>query len=72
MTANSPSIAEQIGHAASAFEQIRTGDVPKSVTVVLNDDTLVVTLRVSTARNESWPTRKKARAWSASITAVCS
>ncbi len=52
MTANSPSIAEQIGHAASAFEQIRTGHVPKSVTVVLNDDTLVVTLRGVLTRAE--------------------
>jgi len=38
-------MAEQIGHAASAFEQIRTGHVPKSVTVVLSADTLVITLR---------------------------
>jgi uncharacterized protein YbcI len=52
MTANSPSLAEQIGHAASAFEQIRTGHVPKSVTVVLNDDTLVVTLRGVLTRAE--------------------
>ncbi len=52
MTANSPSIAEQIGHAASAFEQIRTGHVPKSVTVVLSEDTLVVTLRGVLTRAE--------------------
>jgi uncharacterized protein YbcI len=45
MSASSPNMAEQIGHAASAFEQIRTGHVPKSVTVVLSADTLVVTLR---------------------------
>ena len=45
MSTTSPNMAEQIGHAASAFEQIRTGHVPKSVTVVLTADTLVVTLR---------------------------
>jgi len=37
-------MAQQIAQAASAFEQQRTGHVPKSVTVVLSDDTLVVTL----------------------------
>jgi uncharacterized protein YbcI len=45
VSTTSPNMAEQIGHAASAFEQVRTGHVPKSVTVVLTDDTLVVTLR---------------------------
>jgi uncharacterized protein YbcI len=37
--------AEQIARAASAFEQQRTGHAPKSVTVVLSEDTLVITLR---------------------------
>src|SRR5262245_34504368 len=36
--------AHQIAQAAFAFEQRRTGHVPKSVTVVLSEDTLVVTL----------------------------
>lgn len=45
MNSSSPGMAQQIGHAASAFEQVRTGHVPKSVTVVLNSDTLVITLR---------------------------
>jgi uncharacterized protein YbcI len=36
--------AQQIGQAARAFEQRRTGHVPKSVAVVLNGDTLVITL----------------------------
>jgi uncharacterized protein YbcI len=36
--------AQPIALAASAFEQQRTGRVPKSVTVVLSADTLVVTL----------------------------
>ena len=40
-----PTMAEQIAHAAIAFEQRRTGNhVPKSVTVVLSEGTLVITL----------------------------
>ena len=40
------SIAEQIAQAAQVFEQQRrTGHAPKSVSVVLNGDTLVITLR---------------------------
>jgi uncharacterized protein YbcI len=37
-------MARQLGQAASAFEQQRTGHAPKSVSVVLNKDTLVITL----------------------------
>jgi len=37
-------MARQIGRAASVFERQRTGNTPKSVTVVLSDTTLVVTL----------------------------
>ncbi len=37
--------AQQIARAASEFERQRTGHAPKSVTVVLNEDTLVITLR---------------------------
>ena len=37
-------MAQQIAEAASAFEQRRTGHVPKSVSVVLSDHTLVITL----------------------------
>ena len=37
-------MAQQIAQAASAFEQLRTGHGPKSVTVVLSEDTLVITL----------------------------
>jgi len=40
----SPKMAERIAHAASAFEYRRTGHVPKSVSVVLSEDTLVITL----------------------------
>ena len=37
-------MAKQIAHAAIAFEHETTGRVPKSVTVVLSDQTLVITL----------------------------
>ncbi len=37
-------LARQIAEAASAFQQARTGHAPKAVTVVLSEDTLVVTL----------------------------
>lgn len=37
-------MARDIARAASEFEKQRTGHVPKSVTVVLSDNTLVVTL----------------------------
>jgi uncharacterized protein YbcI len=44
MLQSTPTMAEQIGEAATAFQQQRTGHTPKSVNVVLNEDTLVVTL----------------------------
>ncbi len=37
-------VAEQIAQAASAFQQQRTGHIPKSVAVVLSGQTLVITL----------------------------
>ena len=37
-------MAHEIAQAASGFQQQRTGHLPKSVTVVLSEDTLVVTL----------------------------
>jgi uncharacterized protein YbcI len=37
-------MAREIAHAASVFEKQRTGNAPKSVTVVLSDTTLVITL----------------------------
>jgi uncharacterized protein YbcI len=37
-------MARQLAQAASTFEQQRTGHAPKSVTVVLSDRTLVITL----------------------------
>jgi uncharacterized protein YbcI len=39
-----PTVAHQIGQAVNDFEQRRTGRLPKSVTVVLNENTLVITL----------------------------
>ena len=37
-------MARQIAQAASVFERQRTGNTPRSVTVVLSDTTLVITL----------------------------
>ena len=45
MDKSKSTMAQQIAQAAIAFEQQRTGNhVPKSVTVVLSEDTLVITL----------------------------
>jgi uncharacterized protein YbcI len=40
----SSTVAQQLAAAASAFEERMTGHAPKSVTVVLSDTTLVITL----------------------------
>ena len=39
-----PTMAEQVAQAISVFQERQTGYPPKAVTVVLSDDTLVVTL----------------------------
>ena len=39
-----PTMAQQVAQAISVFQEQRTGCPPKAVTVVLSDDTLVVTL----------------------------
>ena len=39
-----PTMAQQVAEAISVFQERRTGCPPKAVTVVLSDDTLVVTL----------------------------
>jgi Na+-translocating membrane potential-generating system MpsC-like protein len=39
-----PTMAQQVALAARAFQEQRTGHVPEAVTVVLGEDTLVVTL----------------------------
>ena len=44
MLQSTPTMAQQIAEAATAFQQQRTGHAPKSVTVVLSGDTLVITL----------------------------
>lgn len=44
MIKSNGNIAKQIAEAAIAFEQNRTGHTPKSVTVVLSDNTLMITL----------------------------
>ena len=50
------STAKQIAQAAIDFEQQTTGHVPKSVTVVLSGDTLVITLHGALSPAEkAWP-----------------
>jgi uncharacterized protein YbcI len=44
MNTPSGSMAQRIADAVTRFQTERTGHAPKTVTVVLNDDTLVVTL----------------------------
>jgi uncharacterized protein YbcI len=39
-----PTMVQQVAAAASAFQQQRTGHAPSAVTVVISEDTLVVTL----------------------------
>ena len=39
-----PTMAQQVAQAISAFQEKRTGHPPRAVTLVLSDDTLVVTL----------------------------
>ena len=40
----SATIAEQVAQAAKALQQQRTGHAPKAVTVILGEDTLVITM----------------------------
>ena len=44
MNQSESEIAEQVARVAIAFQQERTGHAPKSVTVILSKDTLVITL----------------------------
>lgn len=44
MKLTTAAIAQQVAHAAKTLQQQRTGHVPKSVSVVMSEDTLVVTL----------------------------
>jgi len=47
-----PGVAQQIAQAARVFEQEITGHRPKSVTVVLSDDALVITLHGALSETE--------------------
>jgi uncharacterized protein YbcI len=44
MNKSKSTMEQEIAQAASSFEQQRTGHVPRSVTVVLSNSTLVITL----------------------------
>jgi uncharacterized protein YbcI len=44
MIRSNPNMAQRIAQAAIAFEKKRTGHAPKSVTVVMSDNTLMITL----------------------------
>jgi uncharacterized protein YbcI len=44
MLETNPTMAQQIAEAAIGFEKRRNGHVPESATVILSEDTLVVTL----------------------------
>jgi uncharacterized protein YbcI len=44
MIKSNANMAQQIARAAIAFEKKRTGHAPKSVTVVMSDNTLMITL----------------------------
>ena len=45
-------MAQQIAEVASAFEEMRTGHTPKSVTVVLSEETLVITVHGALTKAE--------------------
>ncbi|MGD0462246.1 MAG: Na-translocating system protein MpsC family protein [Tepidisphaeraceae bacterium] len=46
------STAQRIAEAAIAFQKVRTGHTPKSATVVLSEDTLVITLHGALSQAE--------------------
>jgi len=52
MNQSKSTVAGQIALAASTFEQRRTGHVPKWVTVVVTDHTLVITLHGALSEGE--------------------
>jgi uncharacterized protein YbcI len=45
MDESNSAVAQQLARAASTFEQRRTGHTPRSVSVALSENTLVITLR---------------------------
>lgn len=52
MNENSPQIIEQLALAASRLQAQRTGHAPKSVSVILSEDTLVMTLHEALTQAE--------------------
>jgi len=58
MPHSTQTMAEQIAVAATEFQQQRTGHQPKSVSVVLGGDTLVVTLHGALSPAEQAAARK--------------
>jgi len=52
METTTASVAQRIAEAAVAFERKRTGHPPESVTVVLGDETLVITLHGALSQAE--------------------
>jgi uncharacterized protein YbcI len=52
MVKASISMAQQIAQAAITFQKLRTGHAPKSATVVLSEDTLVITLHGALSQAE--------------------
>jgi uncharacterized protein YbcI len=46
------SMAQQIAQAAITFQELRTGHAPKSATVILSEDTLVITLHGALSQAE--------------------
>src|SRR3954451_6852268 len=53
MTTVDRNMAEQVASAASALHQERTGHAPTSVSVVLNNETLVITLHGALTQAET-------------------
>jgi uncharacterized protein YbcI len=51
-------MAQEVAQAASTFEQRRTGRVPKSITVVMTENTLVITLHDILSEAEKAVTRE--------------
>jgi uncharacterized protein YbcI len=62
MDKSSPTMAPQIAQAVLDFELQRTGHAPQSANVVLNEDTLVVTVRGALSAAEKAAARSPAAA----------
>lgn len=58
MMRSNPHMAQEVAQAASTFEQRRTGRVPKSITVVMTENTLVITLHDILSEAEKAVTRE--------------